>query len=59
MVLIDYPIVTIMMPLVLAGSQLGGLMLIAFPAIITQWMLVIVLLVMAYQTAKIGLKITR
>ena len=58
-VLIDYPIVTIMMPLVLAGSQLGGLMLIAFPAIVTQWLLVVMLVFMTVQTAQIGIKIMK
>ena len=32
-VIIDYPLVTIMMPLVLAGSQVGGLILVLFPAL--------------------------
>ena len=33
-VVIDYPIVTIMMPLVLAGSQVGGLILVLFPPLV-------------------------
>lgn len=33
-VLIDYPLVTIMMPVVLAGSQVGGLVLVLFPPLV-------------------------
>jgi uncharacterized membrane protein YfcA len=43
-VIIDYPIVTIMMPLVLAGAQVGGLILVLFPALAIEIMLIIMLL---------------
>lgn len=58
-VLIEYNLVTIMMPLVLIGSQLGSLILVLFPQLAIQIMLTCVFVILGIQTATTGLKLTR
>lgn len=58
-VVIDYPLVTIMMPLVLAGSQVGGLILVLFPALAIQIMLIIMLLALLVQVVFQAIDITK
>ena len=49
-VLIDYNLVTIMMPLVLVGAQVGGLILVLFPSLAIQIMLTLTLIGLMIQT---------
>lgn len=50
MVLIDYNIVTIMMGTTLAGSQIGAIILVVFPALIIQILLLITLVILLAAT---------
>ena len=50
MVLIDYNVVTIMMGTTLAGSQIGAIILVIFPALIIQILLVITLVILLAAT---------
>lgn len=58
-VVIDYILVTIMMPLVLAGSQLGGLILVLFPLLVVQILVAITLVLLAIKSFMQALKITK
>jgi hypothetical protein len=58
-VLIEYNLVTIMMPLVLIGSQLGSLILVLLPQVAIQIMLTCLYVIMGIQTVDKGLKLTR
>lgn len=50
MIVIDYSMSNIMMPTTLAGSQLGAMVLISFPALLIQIILTIVLALLTYQS---------
>ena len=50
MVLIDYNVVTIMMGTTLAGSQIGAIILVIFPALIIQILLVMTLVILLAAT---------
>jgi hypothetical protein len=58
-VLIDYGITSIMMPLVLAGSQVGGLILVMSPSLAIQIGLTITLVFLCIQTVFQAIAITR
>jgi len=49
-VLIDYSLVTIMMPTTIAGSQVGAIILKTFPALIIQVFLTVLLLALSFQS---------
>ena len=52
MVLIDYSLATVMSPTTLAGSQIGGLMLKTFPALIIQVLLTLLLGFLTIQSTR-------
>lgn len=54
---LDYGLATVMMPTTLAGSQLGGYILLMFPSLIIQIMLTLLLAYLSYQTSKKGLEL--
>jgi uncharacterized membrane protein YfcA len=45
--MVDYSLATIMLPTTLAGSQIGGYVLEAFPAVLINGMLVVLLAALA------------
>lgn len=57
--MVDYSLATIMLPTTLAGSQIGTYVLEAFPAVLINGMLVVLLAVLAIQSARKGLQLTR
>jgi len=52
MVLVDYSLATVMSPTTLAGSQIGGLMLKTFPALIIQVLLTLLLGFLTIQSTR-------
>ena len=58
-VVIDYDLVTIMMPTNLAGAQIGALILVVFPSIIIQIILTLTLLALAIQSVFKAIEITK
>jgi len=52
MVLVDYSLVTIMMPTTIAGSQLGSIVLKTCPALLIQIMLTVLLACLSYQSLR-------
>ena len=56
---LDYGLASIMMPTTLAGSQIGGYVLKAFPSIYIQAALTLLLAFLTYQTTKKGLQLHR
>ena len=56
---LDYGLASIMMPTTLAGSEIGGYILLIFPAIYIQGALTLLLAFLTYQTTKKGLQIHR
>lgn len=56
---LDYGLASIMMPTTLAGSQIGGYVLKAFPSIYIQALLTLLLAFLTYQTTKKGLQLHR
>lgn len=59
MVLIDYNIVTIMMGTTLAGSQIGAIILVTFPALIIQALLLFTLIVLLATTLFQAVSLTK
>ena len=57
-VVIDYDLVSIMMPTTLAGAQIGAVILVVFPSIIIQIILTLMLGFLAIQSAFKGIEIT-
>ena len=51
---LDYGLATVMMPTTLAGSQIGGYVLLMFPSMIIQILLTILLAYLSYQTTRKG-----
>ena len=58
-VLVDYSLVTIMMPTTIAGSQLGSIILKVFPALLIQVMLTILLAALTMQSFRKALELHR
>ena len=58
-VVIDYNLVSIMMPTTLAGAQIGAFILIAFPSIIIQIILTLMLLFLTIQSTFKAIEITK
>ena len=58
-VVIDYDLVSIMMPTTLAGAQIGAVILVVFPSIIIQIILTLMLGFLAIQSALKGIEITK
>ena len=58
-VLIDYSLAVIMMPTTLAGSQIGTIFLQAFPDLIIQVLLTLVLFLLMLQSGRKALEMTR
>ena len=56
---LDYSLATIMMPLTIAGSQIGGYVLLIFPSLYIQVALTLLLAFLTYQTTKKGLQLHR
>ena len=56
---LDYGLASIMMPTTLAGSQIGGYILLIFPSLYIQVMLTLLLAFLTWQTTKKGLQIHR
>ena len=56
---LDYGLASIMMPTTLAGSEIGGYVLLIFPSIYIQGFLTLLLAFLTYQTTKKGLQIHR
>lgn len=56
---LDYGLASIMMPTTLAGSQIGGYVLKAFPSIYIQALLTLLLAFLTFQTTKKGLQLHR
>ena len=56
---IDYDLVSIMMPTTLAGTQIGALILISFPALYITIILTVLLLFLTIQTLRKAIKITK
>ena len=54
---LDYSLAAIMMPTTLAGSQIGGFVLLIFPALYIQIALTLLLAFLSYQTTKKGLQL--
>ena len=52
--MVDYSLATIMMPTTLAGSQIGTYVLLAFPAVLIDSMLTLVLFLLGLQSARKG-----
>jgi len=52
--MVDYSLATIMMPTTLAGSQIGTYVLKAFPPILINIMLTLVLFLLGLQSARKG-----
>ena len=58
-VVIDYDLVTIMMPTNLAGAQIGALILVVFPSLIIQIILTLTLLALGIQSTFKAIEITK
>ena len=58
-VVIDYDLVTIMMPTTLAGAQIGAIILIVMPDIFIQIVLTIVLALLTVQSTYKAIEITK
>jgi len=58
-VIIDYNLVTIMMPTTLAGSQIGALILVVFPSLYIQIALTITLILLGGQSTMKAIEITK
>jgi uncharacterized membrane protein YfcA len=56
--MVDYSLATIMMPTTLAGSQIGTYVLKAFPPILINIMLTLVLFLLGLQSARKGYQLT-
>ena len=56
---IDYGMTNIMMPLTLAGAQVGAYFYVAFPELILQILLTFLLLILAIQSGRKGIQIYR
>ena len=56
---LDYSLASIMMPTTLAGSQIGGFILLIFPALIIQVLLTLLLAYLSWQTTKKALQMNR
>ena len=56
---LDYGLASLMMPTTLAGSQIGGYILIMFPALYIQVALTLLLAFLTWQTTKKGLQLNR
>jgi len=56
---LDYSLASIMMPTTLAGSQIGGYILIVFPALYIQVALTLLLVFLSYTTFKKALQLHR
>ena len=56
---LDYGLASIMMPTTLAGSQIGGYILIVSPDLYIQILLTLLLAFLSYQTIKKGLELDR
>jgi uncharacterized membrane protein YfcA len=56
---IDYGMTTVMMPATLVGAQVGALMLLMFPALVIQIILTIVLGLLAWQSTRKAIQITK
>ena len=52
---LDYGLASIMMPTTLAGSEIGGYILLMFPSMYIQGLLTLLLAFLTYQTTKKGL----
>ena len=59
MVLIDYNIVTIMMGTTLAGAQIGAMILVTFPALIIQILLLLTLIILLFATVFEAVSLTK
>ena len=58
-VVIDYNLVTIMMPTTLAGAQIGAFILVIFPSLYIQIALTITLIILGAQSTKKAIDITK
>ena len=58
-VLVDYSLVTIMMPTTIAGSQIGSIILKSFPSAIIQVMLTVLLALLSLQSCKKAIELHR
>ena len=57
--MVDYSLATIMMPTTLCGSQIGTYVLLAFPPVLINSMLTLVLFLLGLQSARKGLQLHR